>query len=178
MALTLNATAGAADANSYATIAEANTYHETRLHTSGWHTTDTPVREQALVWATRLLDQHIEWYGTVASLAQALGCPRIGARDRQGRALVASAIPQLLKDATAEYARWLLDTDRTNNEGGGGDAGVQAVKLGSMSVEFAGSGSTDGSPDVIPPAVVAMLAPLGRYRNAPASAGAVSLGRG
>jgi hypothetical protein len=176
VSLTLVATAGAANANSYATIAEANTYHETRLYIGQWNSESAPRREQALVWATRLLDTHFEWNGVPSTQTQALRWPRTGAYDRDARRFATDTIPQRLKDATSEFARWLLENDRTGESTGGDDA-IQSVKVGSIEVQYAGSGATT-SDNVVPDVVVGILAGMGQYKNKPGTSGAVSLRRG
>jgi len=63
MALVLNATPGAADANSYATVADADAYHEGHLYASAWTSASNTTKEQALVMATRWLDAQVRWAG-------------------------------------------------------------------------------------------------------------------
>jgi hypothetical protein len=177
MPLTLVETAGSPSANSYATVAEAEAYHETRLHSSTWNVgTETPAKTQALIWSTRLLDQHFEWFGRIASSTQALRWPRAGAYDRDGRLLSSSTIPTDVKNATAELARLLIDGDRSGDASADASA-ITGLKLGSLEIDYAGDGATV-STDVIPSAVVAMLANLGTYKDAPGTGGAISLMRG
>lgn len=174
MALTLNATAGSATANSYATVAEADAYHERRRYADTWNESEAPARIQALVWATQLLDERFTWTGAISSQTQALSWPRVSAYDRNGRLLATDAIPQILKDATAELARLLLDSDRTADAESDSGA-ITALEMGPMKVTYA-SGVVS-SVDVIPSTVVAMLAPIGSYSAAPGG-GAVSMRRG
>jgi hypothetical protein len=163
MALTLVATAGSASANSYATVAEGDTYHEAHLYATTWNeSASDPVKAQALVQATALLDRYFEWYGTVATQTQALGHPRIGIYDKQGRLLSATTIAASLRDATAEYARWLIDSDRTAESSSAGGE-VKRAKMGGMEVEFVEGTATAAS--VVPDAVVRMLDHLGVYRS-------------
>lgn len=79
----LIATAGAADADSYATLAEAATYFTDRGITA-WTGTDT-VKEQALRRAATYLDNQYrgKWKGYRTDEAQALAWPRTGSGDNR-----------------------------------------------------------------------------------------------
>src|SRR5688500_3618315 len=101
MALTLIATPGAANANSYCTIAEANAYHEAHLYAEAWTEGDDEKRIPALIWATRLLDEQMQWRGYPSTLEQALRWPRSWVPDRDGQVFIDNAIvPTFLKHAT------------------------------------------------------------------------------
>src|SRR5438046_7448880 len=114
MPIVVVATPGAADANSYCSLAEANTYHDSHPYASAWTgAASDDARNRALVTATRLLDEHIEWDGYAASATQALGWPRSGMVDRNENAIDSSTIPQTLKNAVAEFARQIIAADRT-----------------------------------------------------------------
>lgn len=117
MAVTLVATAGATNANAYCDLADANTYHDMRYHNDDWANADDANKERLLMWATRLLDQ-LDFDGSLTTQTQALRWPRAGCTDREGRALDSSTIPQVIKDACAEWAFQLLLEDRTLDEGG------------------------------------------------------------
>lgn len=176
MALVLIATAGAGDANSYATAAQGDTYHETHPYASTWTDATTAAKEQALVWATRLLDTYFTWAGVVTDadgVTQALGFPRRGAYDRQGRLLSALTLPTDLVNATCELARLLMDEDRTD-ETTTSSGEIQALKVGSIEIEY-GAGGTGDTP-VIADAVVVMLRHLGVYRSS--TYGTVTMRRG
>ena len=144
MALTLIATAGATDANSYCTVAEAATYFESRLHASSW--TSVSDKPAALVWATRLLDQQMVWNGTIGDTDQALRWPRRFVYSPDNVLMDETVIPTFLKNATAEYARLLAASDRTADPD---TAGFSEMKLGSMGLKVK---SSDRAP-VMPPSV-------------------------
>lgn len=159
MALTLIATAGAPNANSYATLVEANAYHEAHAYASVWDdAADDAARERALVMATRLLDAQVDWVGEIATTSQALAWPRLWAVDRHGRSLSSSVIPQPIKDATAEYARQLLAGDRTLDRDSDVE-GLARVKAGPVEVQFR-DGSSGGA-KVLPDAVWLLLTGYG-----------------
>jgi len=172
MALELIATAGAADANSYADIASADAYHESHVYASTWNSATNVSKAQALVWATRLLDTYFEWGGLLASQSQALRWPRVSALDRDGRLLSGSTIPTDLANATAEFARGLLASDRTaepSSEGGE----IKELKVGPIDITYVEGTSTTAP--VVPATVVAMLRHLGTYRSG--TGGAISMRR-
>jgi hypothetical protein len=77
MALVLNT-------NSYVTIADADTYFETRMDSAEWLTISDEVKEQALVTATQLIDDNA-WIGSAVSASQALAWPRSQATYRDAR---------------------------------------------------------------------------------------------
>ncbi|MGE3276728.1 MAG: DnaT-like ssDNA-binding protein [Vicinamibacterales bacterium] len=160
MALTVVATAGASTANSYCTRAEANTYHEAHPYASTWDAAGDTDKDKAIVTATRLLDEHVEWEGVASTTTQALGWPRIGLEDLNGNAIDSAAVPQKLKDAVAEFARWILAADRM------ADSDVEAqnlrsLKAGPVALEF-GPGVRA---KVIPDAVWYMVRQWGTVRQ-------------
>ena len=109
----LIATPGAANANSYITVAEADAYFETHLYGEEWIAMDDEDKEKALYMAARLLDQY-DWKGLKANNStQALRWPRSLVLDREGWFYLDSAtIPVFLKQATAELARYMTFGDR------------------------------------------------------------------
>lgn len=103
MALTI--TPGAADANSYASLAEANAYHTARGNNS-WAGADG-VKEVALIRATQWLDGRYgdRWPGLRRYLrAQALDWPRADAYDREGTYIDQETIPPEIRNAVCEAA--------------------------------------------------------------------------
>lgn len=161
MALVLDATVGGASANVYCTLAEANTYHETRLFSTAWTGAvgaDT-TRNAALVWATRLLDLLIVWAEYPAATTQALQWPRTGILDALKLSNIPSTvIPVELKNATAEFARQLIPSDRTADFGPEAK-GIKSFTAGPVSFEF----KELIIPKVVPDSVAAMLPPHWGY---------------
>lgn len=152
MALVLNATVGAADANSYATLAEANAYHESRLNSTAWTSATDSDKTIALVMATRTLDAMYVWAGYPSyflTISQALGWPRYPVEDKGRVAFIdSSVLPVELKNATAELARQLLISDRTI-EGDVDAQGIKSLKAGSVSIEFKGTTNLKPIPDAV-----------------------------
>jgi len=109
--LILETGAGLTNSNSYSSVDEADLYHEARLHTSIWDDADDDDKEAALQWATRLIDEKIDFAGYKTSSTQALEFPRSGLYDRGGNSIGSGTVPTWLKNATAEYARYLIGED-------------------------------------------------------------------
>lgn len=133
MALVLTATVGSVTANTYCTLAESNTYHEGHVYGATWIDGDDDLKKAALVWATRLLDEQVEWVGYPLDAIQALRWPRYEAYSVDGLFLLpTTTIPIWLKHATAELARYLLASDRTAERG----IGISEVTADTVSVVF------------------------------------------
>ena len=113
MPLTLISTAGSTTANSYVSLLEANTYVETYVLASNrrelWDTTDWEDLERSLIIATRNLDDMFCWGGRKTYSSGALDWPRQFIYDELGNQYAQDEIPRAIKDATIEYALWLLD---------------------------------------------------------------------
>ncbi len=163
MALTIVETPGAANANSYSTKAEASSiggYFETRLFSTDWTDASTPDRNIALVWATRLLDDWVEWQGHKVSDGQALRWPRSSVSDRDGYAFDNDEIPQFLKNATAELAVYLLEEDPTAAPD---TLGFSRLKVASL--ELVVDKSDRDKESVIPDSVKSMVELYGKIRQ-------------
>jgi hypothetical protein len=171
MALTLVATAAASNANSYATAAEGDTYHESHYYADMWTDAGTSDKEKALVMATRLLDQWYEWFGSTYSTTQALLWPRSGVPGPNGFTFTANTIPAPLRDATCELARQLMAENRTADSDLSSQ-GVKSITAGSVALTFSGSAVTKPIPD----AVASFLIYLGTKRSS--GGGTVDLYRG
>lgn len=136
--------AGLSDANSYLSHTNADLYWENHGAPATWTGTQA-VKEAALRIATQYLDNTylLRWRGTRAKQAQALDWPRVGAVDPDGYEFSSSALPQELKDATAEVAwRYLKGTalmpDVTAEDR---QLSAERVKIGPLEVdqEWAGT---------------------------------------
>lgn len=122
--MSIDATVGGENANSYVTADEANSYMGGRLHTDAWKTS-AGQKEKALRQAARILDNYVEWKGVKTDEAQAMAWPRQYVPDPEYREidyanfyfdagdyfLPENAIPQRIKDAQCELALHLLSQD-------------------------------------------------------------------
>jgi hypothetical protein len=108
MALVLNT-------NSYVTVANAETYFETRIDGANWNSASNELKEEALVTATQIIDNH-SWIGSAISSSQALAWPRKNAMYYDARlgmdiTFGNSEIPDLVKIAVYEQALHLLNNE-------------------------------------------------------------------
>lgn len=170
MALTIVATPGAANANSYLTAVEDSAYQESRLWAdAGAAYGDDQLK--AIIMATRLIDAHFSWAGVDAAIAkgeriarawtgmastatQALCWPRTGMYNRNGYAIASGEVPQALKNAVSELAHQLVVGDRTLDSEISVQ-GITSLRAGPVSLSFKDTIEAK----VIPDAVVALLVP-------------------
>ena len=134
MAATINATLSSASANSYVTLAEADSYFETVPDSANWDDKTDDQKNRALISATRWIDNQV-FYGDRCDVEQALSWPRNNYHvDRVE--LTCSVIPADIKYATYELARALAN-DPESITGSTGDTGLyEAVKLGDLEVKY------------------------------------------
>ena len=147
-----------ATANSYASIADGDAYHATHLYASAWHQVGNAQKEKALIWATRLLDEQVSWDGHKLERDQALQWPRNGVIDRGNFLIDSNVIPQIIKDAVSELARYLLTSDRTAESD---TIGFKRIKAGSVEIEVDKT-DRDSQLRIVPKHIFAMLKPIGK----------------
>ena len=131
--MALVTTPGAANADSYASVAEADAYHAARPFSDTWTAATTAVKESALLQACILLDSCFVWTGVAVDGVQALCWPRTGMLTRNGYAI--TGIPMALKYAQAEWARQLLAADRLADDDVARQ-GIESLKAGPVSLSF------------------------------------------
>tara|TARA_Y100000310_G_scaffold184118_1_gene184252 strand:+ start:117 stop:620 length:504 start_codon:yes stop_codon:yes gene_type:complete len=144
---------GLSTANTYISLADAETYFLGRLNVTDWSGATDANKDIALAMATTLLDDYFKFEGDKVTDTQALEWPRFDIHIG-GFHIPSTTIPQRLKDATAEYAMWLLRSDRTAEED---SVGFKSLKAGSLAMEIDPNDRAATVPDV----VVKMLAEIG-----------------
>lgn len=157
--LVLETGAGLENANSYASVAEADDILDPQNNTAAWDAATDAAKGDVLIWATRLLDQHVRWSGYKATEDQALRWPRYNVYDRDGYLIDSDIVPVPVKQATAELARYLLSDDRTAEEE---TRGFRRLKAGSVEMEI---DRTDRI-GVLPDSVLALIGWLGEALQA------------
>lgn len=171
MPITIDATVGGANSNSYETLVEAQTYFDGRLPLSGWD--NAADQNVLLVMSTRTLDAlaqpfktlippqngepayyriRRQWTGAPASSTQKLAWPRTGMFDQNGNAIPSNVIPDALKWAESELAGQLGLEDRTLDNSVIVQ-GLTHVKAGSVALGF----KQNIVPQVIPDAVYNLM---------------------
>jgi hypothetical protein len=109
MTLTIDATIGGVNSNSYITIARATEIADYDIiERVDWYVANADDKIRALVSATRQLDT-LPWVGLRATTTQALAWPRTDAVIN-GREISATEIPQEIQQATYD-----LPSNRTSN---------------------------------------------------------------
>lgn len=170
MACAIDATVGGASANSYATLAESNTYHANHPYSETWDGASDDEKCRALVTATRLLDYWFEWAGSPTDGVQNLLWPRLGCVAPSGLTQASDAIPARIRDAACEWARQLLDDDRTADS----DVerqGLTSLKAGPIYLTFQAAVAKP-----VPDAVEVGVSWFGRKRSR--GGGSIVLNRG
>ena len=189
---------GKADANTYASVDDADAYHEGHLYASAWKAATAENKAAGLVMATRLIDAEYQFNGTRTLAGQALQWPRSDCREPDGNTAVfvtaqqmipqvvipggndqivvlkntwtvpADLVPKAVVEATCELARELLIADRTASPPGEG------LKYFNEAGTQTGYDKADRRP-AIPALVQALLAKYGSLINS--KSGAVQLVR-
>lgn len=132
------ATSGAANANSYVTITQANDYFAARFGAGAWTALSEASKEVALRHATRNLDLQ-RYRGWPLTDTQALQFPR-----ERGDWNSESGIPQVVQDACCEEALWVATHASTGGESTRQQMqaqGVASYSVGDLSETFASGGS-------------------------------------
>jgi hypothetical protein len=138
VAVTIVATVGSASANSYVTLAEADSYMEARLNSTSWDDATTDNQNRALVEASRELTSRA-WAGRRTDDTQALSWPRQWAHDPDNPIYAyfdTDVIPQRVKDATCELAFQFILAGTTDVAALEGTAGIKSETVGPISVEY------------------------------------------
>ena len=134
MAATIVATLKSATANSYVTLAEANTYFETVPDSTTWDNKTDDQKKRALLSATRWIDR-LNFYGDRCDDGQALKWPRNN-YEVDNVELVCTAIPNNIKYAEYELARALANETDAITGNKGTDGTYEEVKLGELEVKY------------------------------------------
>ena len=142
MPAAIDATLGGTSANSYVTLAAANTYFETVPDSSTWANKTDDQKNRSLISATRWIDA-LTFYGDRCTETQALKWPRDEYKV-DGIDLVCTLIPEGIKVATYELARaFANDTDAIT--GTSGTTGIyDEVELGELRVKYNKTSQTSG----------------------------------
>lgn len=142
MAATIDATLAGASANSYVTLAAANTYFETVPNSSTWTDKTDDQKNRALISSTRWINA-LSFYGDRCTETQALKWPRDEYKV-DGIDLSCTLIPDDIKVATYELARaFANDTDAITSTTG--TTGIpDEVELGELRVKYNKTSQTSG----------------------------------
>ena len=169
MALTVqtNSSTVVVGADSYISLADAESYFTDRGSPSGWTGTD-PVKEAALRYAADWLDRQYEWSGsesTITADQERRAFPRLDCYDHEGRHW--TGVPPAIARAQCEVALLHLSESLAAAPARGGR--IKRKKVDVLETEY-----MDGAPAKRDMSFIhAMVAPWGRYRG-----GAIKLRKG
>lgn len=148
MPITIVATAGAADANSFVTLVEAQAFLDARLNASTWEAATPDSKNRALVEATRDLSA-LSWVGYRADDVQALSWPRqyapnpdvpndnVSIGESGYVEFATTEIPQRVKDATCELAFQYLKAGTSDVAALDATTGIISKTVGPLSTTYA-----------------------------------------
>lgn len=144
MTVTVDATVGGANSNSFITVATANDYANNALNVTAWTGATTDNKGRALIMATTDL-QPLAWVGLRASDTQALAWPRTDAVIN-GRPIEDNEIPREVEQATFDLAVSILQGTTASGTGdlvpGVSNGDLKRLKLDVMELEW----RTEGLP--------------------------------
>jgi hypothetical protein len=167
MPASITATVGSASANSYLTIAAADSIAETMLGTLAWTSATTDQKTRALITATRGLDT-LDWIGDRTTTTQALDWPRTDA-SCGGIDYPDDEIPEPIQYSTFDLANALLGTPTLLQSPTTGSAelvpgvpnkDLRRLKLDVMELEFRTDISVASSATVSPLSALPHLATI------------------
>src|SRR5690348_15449444 len=136
--MSLDATVGGTNSNSYVTQAAADSYFADRLFSDAWDAATSGEQDSALIMAAKRIDQE-NFIGVRTSSTQALKWPRAyvpipGENYVYGvRYFDSNTIPQQVKDAQCEYALLMIASDVLAQDD---LANFKSVRVGPISVDF------------------------------------------
>lgn len=148
-------TPGAANANSFVSVAEATTYLDARPNIAAWTAADADAKARAVITATRLLSP-LSWRGSRVTSTQALSWPRancpdpdaptgyLGATRDDWVSYDISIIPQRVKDATCETALAIVNSGATDFATLDADANLTSKTVGPLSKSWGAGGKPQG----------------------------------
>lgn len=109
MSLVIEDGTGVVTANAYATVAEVDDVLSTNLNALWNSLTDETAREKLVVWATRVLDERVKWFGQKVFQTSGLAWPRAGVKDKEGFPIDDNVVPKPVKVAVAVLCEHLLN---------------------------------------------------------------------
>ena len=135
MAATINATIKSETANSYVTLAEANSYFETVPDSTTWDNKTDDQKNRSLIAATRWIDTFV-YQGDRCDEDQALKFPRTNYQVDRVELSPVATIPNNIKYAQYELARALANDTGAITGTTGKDGNFSEVKLGDIEVKY------------------------------------------
>lgn len=158
---------GLATANSYVDATEADAIlcvNPTAYAT--WTALTATQRDTYLVWASGYLDDYVQWDGYKTVATSGLRWPRECVYDVDGLLIDSNTIPPQLKQATAEVAVFLVNSEAAASGGESSNLpeGIKRVKADVVEVEFFEDAGKDSrsTADLMPANIALLLRGLGK----------------
>ena len=159
---------GLSGATSYLSVAEADDILSLNpVSYAAWTGIGTSTdRENALIWASRYIDQYVDWSGYKTVETSGLRWPRDCVYDMDGILLANDAVPEQVKRAVAQLSVF-LSTSRSAQTGGQSAVlpeGIKRVQSDVVEVEFFEGGSADSraGSDLLPVNMAFLIRGLGK----------------
>lgn len=160
MALIVEDGTGLSTAESFVSVANADTYHDGRGNTD-WTDANTTQKEEALRRASSYLTDRYRWQGLPYNgRTQALAWPRKGILDEEGYDVDETEIPEEVKRATYELALLELGTPGYLSPVVVVSDKVKREKVGSLEVEYV---TASVSPMASQPVILIVDALIGQF---------------
>lgn len=99
---------GIVTANAYATVEEVDDILSVNIHSQWPAIASEATKANLIIWASRLLDERVRWYGHKTYKSSGMAWPRTCVRDKEGCLIDDDIVPQQVKIATAILADQLL----------------------------------------------------------------------
>lgn len=135
------------DSNSYVTVAYADDYFDIdRVFEATWDALTNDEKQDRLAWASRILDQKVVWKGVKYTETQAMAWPRTGVYDRHGYTIEQTEIPDQVKQAVCEFAKYIQTNDPTV---GSGVDYTKKIVLDVLEIEYQEGTSQSSFPNLL-----------------------------
>lgn len=122
-------------------------------------------QENILIWASRYIDQYVDWSGYKAVETSGLRWPRDCVYDMDGIMLANDVVPEQVKRAVAQLAIFLVSSQaaRTGGQSAVLPEGIKRVQADVVEVEFFEDGSADSrtGSDLLPVNMAFLIRGLG-----------------
>lgn len=100
---------GLVTANAYATVAEVDALLSVNIASKWSLIIDQTAKAALVMWATRILDERVRWFGCKMYPTSGTAWPRQGVRDGEGFPIDDNLVPRQVKLATAVMAEHLIN---------------------------------------------------------------------
>lgn len=124
---------GIVTANAYATVDRVDEILSVNIHSKWSLLTDNATKEKLIIWASRVLDERVKWFGKKTYPTSGMAWPRTGVRDRENTLIEDDAIPFTVEVAVAELADHLLGGDPDTANSG---SNITALQVDVIMIKF------------------------------------------